>query len=413
MAGPLAAFRIGYGLLLLYHFATWWTRAGYYEDPMYLRFPFQGLEWWPVLPASVLKLLVLAGVLGSTMIALGLFFRYACLAAASIYGYLFLLDSFYFNNHYYLLILMGLLLACTDADRVWAVRRKKSTAYVPYWNYLILQAQLCIVYFYGGLAKMNTDWMSGRVISFIADHPLQQLVLTWGGLFFDLLIGFLLLWRKTRLVAIGLVIAFNVSNHFIFGDIAAFPLLALLGLLLFLEGKFWGSQYFGSWIVVAKKSKLKKPMQGAMQFVLIVFFVFQLLFPLRHYFIPGHAEWTGQGHYFSWRMKSFHKQVELTMFAFDRANQKALYPINTGLDDYRVQRIGSMPHQVNYFARHLKKKLDNLDGADENIGISADYQVSLNARPMAAAILPSSDLTNEKYRLFGKNDWIESLNKHD
>lgn len=368
------------------------------------------------MPSALLEVLVLLGLLGSAMIVAGVFFRYATALSALIYGYLFLLDSFYYNNHYYLLILLGLLLSCTEADRVWALKMKKSRkkkkstrAYIPYWNYFVLQLQLCIVYFYGGLAKLNGDWMSGKVTSFITDQPFQLALLTWGGLFFDLAIGFFLLWRTTRLGAMFFVVVFNLSNHFIFGDIAAFPLLALFGLFVFMEGEFWGSDRLGEALEVSPKIKRRKSISVSMKYLFIVFFIFQIVFPLRHYIIPGHAEWTGQGHYFSWRMKSFHKEVKLDMFAYDRTTKETLYPINTGLDEYKVQRIGSMPHQVRHFAKYLKKKIDGIDGVDENIGVSADYQASLNAREMAPVILPAIDLTSEEFYLFRKNDWIQPL----
>ena len=85
-----------------------------------------------------------------------------------MHQYCFFICKGHYNNHYYLYILLPLLLSMTNADnwlsiKNWLQRRKDpqfKAAEIPNWQLFILQFQLFIVYFYGGLAKLNTDWLN-------------------------------------------------------------------------------------------------------------------------------------------------------------------------------------------------------------------------------------------------------------
>ena len=71
--------------------------------------------------------------------------------------------------------------------------------------------QIFIVYFYGGIAKINPDWLRGEpmrhwlqnssdfpVVGPFLTTELAAYLFSYGGLLFDLLIGFILLSSKTR-----------------------------------------------------------------------------------------------------------------------------------------------------------------------------------------------------------------------
>ena len=86
------------------------------------------------------------------------------------------------------------------------------SATAPAWTLWLLMAQMGIVYFYGGLAKMNGDWLRGEPMrTFLrtnTDFPIIGSLFTgermvylfaYGGLLLDLLIVPFLLWRRTRL----------------------------------------------------------------------------------------------------------------------------------------------------------------------------------------------------------------------
>jgi len=99
-------------------------------------------------------------------------------------------------------------LAFTNADKSYALKfaKKKQKQIMPYWQYLILQFQIGIVFFYSGLSKCSPDWFNGNIIKGITDSAFLNNFLIYGGTVFDLLIPFGLFFRKTRFIAIILVI---------------------------------------------------------------------------------------------------------------------------------------------------------------------------------------------------------------
>ena len=103
----------------------------------------------------------------------------------------------------------------------------------------IFRLHMGIVYFYGGIAKFDHDWLNGLATRKLMGEgnrgtilePLMQYewvpyIYAWSGMLFDLLIPFLMLWKRTRNVAFVAAIIFHVNNHFVF-SIGVFPMLAL------------------------------------------------------------------------------------------------------------------------------------------------------------------------------------------
>ena len=111
----------------------------------------------------------------------------------------------------------------------------------------MLRFQICVVFFFGALAKMNADWLvygAPLYLNFIKHfsflgHPLQEkwmaVVLSWGGMLSDLGLGILLVinrWHKLTFVWLFL---FNGLNVFFFGlGIKTFPYLMVSSYILFL-----------------------------------------------------------------------------------------------------------------------------------------------------------------------------------
>ncbi len=211
-----------------------------------------------------------------------------------------------------------------DADRWFSIRKVwnrtlKGTA--PFWQIFIIRFQLFIVYFYGGLAKLEYDWLHAypmRIWMYInQDNPSKESLLTsdistyflsWSGLIFDLSIGFLLLFKKTRYWALIPLALFHVSNHFLW-NIGTFPWFMLGATFIFFDPDL--PHRLVSIIWKKKKSKDKpikktsKKLTGTPKWViavLIVHFSLQLLIPFRQFLYKGNTSWHGQGQYFAWRM---------------------------------------------------------------------------------------------------------------
>ena len=116
---------------------------------------------------------------------------------------------------------------------LWPKLKLYSVSSVWIW---IIRFQMSIVYFYGGLAKLDPDWLNGMApkalikigaydtpIFSLIDYSIVYLFYAWSGLFFDLLIPFFLLYSRTRLVAFFAALIFHIHNIFIF-NIGIFPL---------------------------------------------------------------------------------------------------------------------------------------------------------------------------------------------
>lgn len=410
---PLGLFRILFGLLLLFQFSKIVKRVPFFKDPDYLYFPYPELSWVPVMPYSAMMVILVIGFIAAALFTVGLWYRYAAISVTLIYGYFFSLDALYFNNHYYLIFLLALLMCFADADRSFALtigKKKKLEidASLPKWQYLILQLQIGIVFFYGGLSKCSSDWFSGNVIKGITDSEFVNQFLIYGGTAFDMLIPFALFYKRTRPIAIVLVILFNISNHFLFQDIASFPLLVIASMLLFLpDGNY--PKVIQSVFKLDHENEALDSMSMITKVALSIFFIFQLVYPLRHHLIPGHVDWTGQGHYFAWRMKSYDKDTTIDFYAMDKNTNQRAYKINHGLDKYKIQRMTSMPHMIPKLATYMRKQIEKQDGINLNLGIQADYKVSLNQRAVKLATNPSIDITQSRFSKYGKNKWIFNL----
>ena len=243
---PLVGVRVVFGLTLLYECARYllagWP-ASMYDDPPFL-FKYWGFEWVTpgLLPWSVTAhFYILTGL--SACVATGFLYRLAAPLLWAGFTFFFLLDQAHYLNHFYFTSLLAGLLAVTPAHRAFSVdawlRPKIRSATCPWWAVNVLRFQLGVVYFFGGLAKLNADWLAGRptelmlsgrthfpLVGPLFDERWAALAIAWGGAAFDLFIVPALVWRKTRVAALIAAAGFHLTNHLLF-QIGIFPWLAL------------------------------------------------------------------------------------------------------------------------------------------------------------------------------------------
>ncbi|HAI41213.1 MAG TPA: HTTM domain-containing protein, partial [Maribacter sp.] len=109
---------------------------------------------------------------------------------------------------------------------------------------------LGIVYFYAGLAKLNSDWLLNAmplkiwlpakfdtpfIGSFLGEEWVQFLF-SWSGAIYDLSIPFLLLYKRTRPYAFVMVVIFHVLTRVLF-PIGMFPYVMIVSALIFFDAK--------------------------------------------------------------------------------------------------------------------------------------------------------------------------------
>ena len=82
-------------------------------------------------------------------------------------------------------------------------------------------------------------WLKSKYdLPFIGQTIMQQewfsFFMSWGGMFYDLSIPFLLLFKRTRSFAFVLVVAFHVATRILF-PIGMFPYIMILSTIIFFE----------------------------------------------------------------------------------------------------------------------------------------------------------------------------------
>ena len=354
----LVFFRIAFGILMLWeawHFFQNDLLRHLFLKPPFL-FKFYGFEWVHPWPGNGLYVHFAVLALLSAFIALGLWYRLSVALFGVGFAYVFLLDEGLYLNHFYLICLISLLLIFIPAHRAvsidaWLCPAIRSET-VPAWSLWLLRAQFGIVYFYGGLAKLNTDWLHGEPMrSFLAvQHetpiigpyvaaPALIYFLTYGGLLFDLLVVPALLWPRTRVIAFTFALFFHLMNAWQF-NIDVFPWFMIAATTLFLHPN-WPRRIAARWRARARDdTDQQEPdqrvpdLEGSLTrsqrvtlAMLGLYLAVQLVVPLRHFLYPGHSMWTVEGHRFAWRMLLGVKRTEMH-FIVETANKDKVWIVD-------------------------------------------------------------------------------------
>lgn len=257
----LAAFRIVFGVILLWevyrYFRSGWIDR-YWVEPGF-NFTYGFFHWVEPLPQPGMDILFYLLAILSLFLILGLFYRSAATLIFLIFTYTFLLEQARYLNHFYLVVLLSFLMIFVPANaaisldsRIFPKIRQKR---IPYRAVFIMQFQIGIVYFFGGIAKLNDDWLSGSpmdrwlpardefpVLGEYFSEPLTALVISYSGLLLDLLAFPLLMYRKTRPWIMLALCFFHFMNDRLF-TIGIFPWFMIGALSLYLPTD-WPHQLF-------------------------------------------------------------------------------------------------------------------------------------------------------------------------
>jgi vitamin K-dependent gamma-carboxylase len=431
-AASLGVFRMLFGAFLLAETARFilhgWIRE-YYLAPGML-FKYYGFEWVEPWPGDGLYWhFGLMGLLAA-MVALGLFYRIAIVGLLFAFGYVFLLEQANYLNHYYLLLTLALILCFLPAERGFsldALRWRATGAQVPRWSVWALRMQFELMLVYAGLVKLNGDWLQGEPLGLWlaarTDLPLVgpwlaapgvAVVASYGVIALHLAGAPLLLWRRTRLAVFILYTAFHLCNTILF-RIGIFPWITLAGTLIFFDPD-WPRQLWkrlGDAEAPAAPAQVVPPSPAGMPpcaraltfGCLAVFFVFQLLFPLRSLLYPGNVAWTGEGHRFSWRMKLDDRRATARFIVTDPQDGRH-WEVNPAdyLRPRQAQVMATQPDMILQFAHYLAGIWKQREGI-EDVEVRTELMYSLNGRPPAPLVDPARDLSKVP-RTLKHQDWI-------
>jgi vitamin K-dependent gamma-carboxylase len=426
----LVWFRVAFGLCMVAHVLESMPKvAQSYIEPEF-HFKYFGFQWVEPWPGNWMHVHFLVLLLAAVCITLGAGYRVATVVFFLGISHVFLLEQAFHLNHMYLVSLISFLMILVPAHRAFSVdawlRPKLRSETAPKWALWLLQAQVGIPYFYGGIAKLNGDWLQAQPLKIWlasrADRPVigpllaQEWVaylFAYGGLLFDLLVVPLLMWRKTRPYIFVVALMFHATNGTVF-NIGIFPWVMAGATLIFfspewprkvvsrLRGLLGGPPLPAVMLVPAPRQL--RPRQAALLTLVGGYVAFQLLFPLRHWLYPGDVAWTEEGHKFSWRMKLRDKGGRMALIATDPTTGRS-WRINDRkyLTRRQASKMVGRPEMILQYAHYVADQL-RAEGY-EHIEIRALTSITLNGRPPAPLIDPDVDLAQVEWSIWPKS-WI-------
>ncbi len=434
----LVIYRIGFGLIM-----CWWAVEYLRHDAPFFnytavpyQFSYYGFGWvkpWDFmlslggLTFDGMTLHFMALAIFSVMIALGLWYRITAILFAAGYTYWFLLDKCFYLNHYYLGTILSLMMPWLPAHRAFSIdawrRPAMRSAFVPAWTLWLLRFQIGVPYFFGGIAKINADWLRGQpmrtTLSHMSDHPwvanfpfdrevLVQFI-CWGGLIFDLAIVPLLLYRKTRFFGFLLACLFHVSNHFLW-NIGIFPWLMIVATTIYFEPD-WPRRLLRRGITSnVGKAPARIQFTRKHRLATTAFFVwlaFQILVPLRVFVMPGNPSWSEYTHHFSWHMLLRAKLTGLRVYATAPVTSRTgTIDLRNYLSQRQLAVVGRDPRMIHQLCLFISDDLERMGFHDVELRVLA--LASLNGRRPQPLIDPSVDLAKQP-RDLRYPDWIVDL----
>lgn len=439
-----AVFRMIFGVLsfvaIMRFFWNDWIDTLYVQPEFH--FKYIGFEW--VQPWSATGLNIHFAVLAvlALFIAAGLFYRVSTILFLFGFLYVELLDSITYLNHYYWLSLTSALIIFMPLNRMWSldavINPSIRAGTVPQWVVWLIRAQLGVVYFFGGIAKLNQDWLFHALPmkiwmyqhgDWLLIGPLMQqewfaYAMSWTAAVFDLTIIWCLLWNRTRPFAFVALLGFHLTSWQLFPALGMFPWLMMGSMLIYFRPDWprqiantvkrmswrattagFGDSNKGAGGTVTVRHGPRNVWVGRASVVLVaVFVLLQVALPLRHWAYPGNVRWNDEGYRFSWRMMLSEKIGFVTYRVVDNdTGQYWRVEPAEYLTPLQIERMSVCPDMIHELALTVAEDFRNRGYSD--VEVYADAFVTLNGSPSARIIDPNVDLASVSRSIFAK-DWI-------
>jgi hypothetical protein len=419
---PLVTFRIGFGLLMFFSLIRFWWRGWVttaYIQPKF-HFTYMGFGW--VRPFGEMGTHLLFGIvaLSALLIAVGLFYRVATIVFFTGFTYIELIDVTTYLNHYYFISLIAFLLIFIPAQKDYSLDVKLGFSnrqkMVPAWTMNILRFQLAVVYFFAGLAKLNSDWLLNALpmkiwlpakshLPIVGPFMYQTWVaylFSWFGAAYDLLIVFFLLNKKTRSIAYLFVLIFHGATSLFFPAIGMFPYVMMVSSLIFFSADF--HEKFLS--ILPNYEKVQADNQSftntfsskrstALKTSICLFVVVQILIPLRFLAYPGHLFWHEEGYRFSWRVMLMEK-AGAAYFTVKDSNGTQRFEVDNKkyLTPLQEKMMSTQPDMIVKYAHYLANEYHKMGVHQPQV--FAEVYVTLNGQPSTLFIDSTVNLAAQK-----------------
>ena len=425
---PLALYRIGFGILIMFSLARFasngWIESLYIEPDFH--FSYYGFSW--VKPLGIYTYLIFLICFASALfVTIGYKYRYSIVILFLSFTYIELMDKTTYLNHYYLLSCISFLMIFLPCATYFSIDKQENVK-IPQWTIDSLKILIVIVYIYAGLAKINSDWLINAqplkiwlrakyTIPFIGETLLQKdysyYLFSWGGMIYDCVIPFLLLYKRTRYFAFFMVIAFHIMTRVLFPPIGMFPYIMIFSCVIFFDNSLHKKildfirQFLGLRIKSLEKFKSDINSYAKSRLIIpivVLFFIFQIIIPLRNNFYQGELFWTEQGYRFSWRVMLTEKAGYTTFKVVDNKNKNFQVVDNMDfLTPFQIKQMSFQPDMILEYAHFLGDTFKKRGFND--VSVFADSYVTLNGRPSKRFIDPKVDLYKQKNDLKHKT-WI-------
>ncbi|WP_166923150.1 HTTM domain-containing protein [Flavobacterium poyangense] len=435
-ATTLAFFRLAFGLMMLFsllRFMSYGWVEKFYIEPLF-HFTYYGFEWVKSF-GKLTYLLFFGAIVSAAFVAVGFLYRFSAVVFFLSFTYIEFMDKTTYLNHYYFISIVSFVLIFLPANATFSVDafRNSKLAFekIPRWTTDILKLLLGIVYFYAGLAKLNSDWLFKAMplkIWLPTNHNLPLIgsflnenwvhfTFSWTGMLYDLSIPFLLLYKRTRIFAFVLVVVFHVLTKILF-PIGVFPYVMIISSLIFFESNFhkrvlvFLTGLFKLDYTAFENGKDQKPTQSVLYKTklafLTTFLIFQLTFPFRYLFYPGELFWTEEGFRFSWRVMLMEKAGYTQFRVTDSLTKKTILINNSHfLTAFQEKQMAFQPDFILEYAHFLHDYYQKQGIVNPEVRV--DSYVALNGRLSKQYIDPNTDLAKE-YESFRAKTWILPFN---
>jgi hypothetical protein len=424
----LVAFRIGFGVLMVVASVRFvWKGFVHdeYEVPRHF-FHYWGFGWVRPWPAPGMYVHYAAMTVAAAFVAAGFHYRASALAFALLFTFAHLVDKTNYLNHYYLVSCLALLMVFLPLDRAGSVRvwlrPAEAWSQAPGWCLWLVRAQVGCVYFFGGVAKLKSDWLLhaqpltiwlGANTDFAAlgrwfHEKWFAYAFSWAGAAFDLTIVGWLLWRRSRPFAYAVVIVFHVITGRLF-QLGMFPWIMTAAAAVFFEPS-WPRAWLERAGVLspsrvrAEDDDVSRALPRWGSALAALYLAWQVLVPLRHWLYPGDVLWTEEGFRFAWNVMLVEKNGALEMSVVDPASRaRSVVDLDSYLTPYQIKMMSTQPDMILELA-HIVARDHERRGAGR-VEVHVEAQVAMNGRRAWRLVDPTIDLAAEKDGLAPKR-WL-------
>lgn len=422
----LVIVRIAFGLVALwecYNMVSSDLLERYYITPKF-HFTYYGFEWIQNLPKEWIGWFFCALVALAVLIVLGLFYRIAIILFTLGFTYAFLIERMTYLNHFYMIILLGILLSFMPAHRYFSLdsyfNPKIKSEKISFWPILLLRFQAEIILVFAGIVKINYEWLvrlmplKSWLSGFKTIDPLHYLfihdwsltIITYAVITLHLVGAPLLLVRQTRIYVFAIYCCFHTLNHFIF-HVGSFPWMTIALTTIFFDPD-WPKKIFKFFDKTPEVNLFLEtplPQKRIIISLMAIWLIIQILVPLRHLLYPGNTAWTRDGHRFSWRMRLHAYNGTTSFFVTDpQSNQQQKVNLKDYLTFPQYSMMQCQPDMILQVA-HLIHKVWTEEKGYKDVKVTTQSFCSLNGRNPAIFIDPNVDLAHIEMDL-KRSDWI-------